>query len=712
LELSLGAYLAGALELVAIALSLGVGATQTRARFLPGWSGAPARLAELVIGLALLLWAMEALGAVGAMEEAPLVGLCVVLGIGVGLLASGPRGAPTRPQVPPIRRAGRVATAIACLLVVAVFAEWAGRAYSPLLYGMYGFDSLWYHMPFAARFAQEGSLTQLHFTSPALLTWFYPANSELFHTTGILLTGRDILSPFVNLAWLGATLLAAWCLGRPWGVGPAAIAGVGIVLAAGVFADQAGEARNDIPATFFLLAAAALLANAVPSRRERILAVAAAPLVLAGVAAGLAGGTKLNLLAPVAALTVGVVVAAPRGERVAASWRWIAAVLAGGGFWFVRNLAHVGNPLPWVTSVGPLSLPGPEDYLEGTREPHALIRYATDTEVWSDWLFPALDQRFGALWPAVILVGLAGAVLAVAWGRSALERVLGWTALAAFAVYPFTPLSASGPDGMPVGFASNLRYLAPVLALALALVPIGLARFGLRWRQVTLAALLLLGVVSALGSDAVVGFLSARAAAVAAIGIAILVAAAWVVQTRRPPGAAVAVGVAAVVGLAIGIGYHAQDTYLDGRYASRAGGNPEDSAFIWARHVRDSRIATVIARQYPLYGADLSNRVDFVGERGPDGSFTPVRSCEQWRQALNEGDYEYVVTGFREPTEELGTRPEEPREAAWTRDDRAAREIVRDQDVSVFRLEGPLDPAACRPETSVSPPGRLTADRH
>ncbi len=467
------------------------------------------------------------------------------------------------------------------------------------------------------------------------------------------------------------------------------------MLAAGVYADQAGEARNDIPATFFLVAAAALLANAVASRSDRHLSLAAAPLALAGVAAGLALGTKLNLAPPVAALTVGVIVAAPRGRRLAASGAWIAAVLAGGGFWFARNLAHVGNPLPWLTSLGPLSLPGPEDYLEGTRAPHALFRYATDTGVWSEWLFPALDDRFGALWPAVLLLALAGAVLAVAPGRSAVERVLGWTVLASAAVYPLTPLSASGPDGMPIGFGSNLRYLAPVLALALALLPIAVARFGELWRRATFAALLVVGAVAAIGADQVVPVGSGRAATVAAVAVAVLVTGAWAAQTQRVPRRLVAVGLAAIVGLAIGFGYRAQEVYLDGRYASAAGGNPEDAAFMWARDVRDARIATVIARQYPLYGGDLSNRVDFVGERGPDGSFTPVRSCEQWREALNEGEYEYVVTGFREPTEELGTRPAQPREAAWTRGDPAATEIVRDEDVSVFRLDGELDTGGC-----------------
>ena len=692
--LGLGTYLAGILELAAVAAALAWGAYRIRARLLPAWSGAPARLAELLVALALLVWSLEALGAVGLLEEGPVVALCVALGLAVGLLAA-PRGAPADAQVPPAIAAGRVGTAVAALVVVALFAEWSGRAYTTLQYGMYGFDSLWYHMPFAARFAQEGSVTALHFTSPALLTWFYPANSELFHTAGILLTGRDILSPFLNLGWLAATLLAAWCLGRPWGMAPWVLVAVGVVLASGVYADQAGEARNDIPATFFLLAAAALLANAAGSRSQPYLASSVAPVALAGLAAGLAVGTKLNLAAPAVALTVGVIVAAPAGRRLAAGGAWVGALLAGGGFWFARNLAHVGSPLPWISSLGPVSLPGPEDYLAGTREPHALIRYATDTDVWTGWLFPALDERFGALWPLVLALGALGAVGAIVRGRSAVERVLGWTAVASVAVYPFTPLSASGPDGMPVGFASNLRYLAPVLVLALALVPILAVRAAPVWRAAGLGGLLVAGAVAAFGSDEVVRVVSGRAALAGALAAAAVVALAWAARAGRVPRRAIAPAIALIAGLAVGLGYHAQRTYLEGRYETRAGGNREDSAFMWARGVEDARVATVIARQYPLYGTELSNRVEFVGERGPAGSFEPITTCAEWLRALDDGDYEYVVTGFREPTEGVGTRPEEPPQARWTRAAPGAEEIVHDGDVSVFAVEGELDPASC-----------------
>ena len=141
MELSFGAYLAGVAELAAIAIALGFAAVRVRARLIPAWSGAPARLAELIVGLALLVWAMEALGAIGALSEVALVALCVVLGLGIGLAASlwGPR---SRAQAPPSLPAGRVATVVGGLVVVALFAEWSGRAHSTLLYGMYGFDSL------------------------------------------------------------------------------------------------------------------------------------------------------------------------------------------------------------------------------------------------------------------------------------------------------------------------------------------------------------------------------------------------------------------------------------------------------------------------------------------------------------------------------------------------------------------------------------------
>ena len=62
---SFGSYLLGAAQIALLALSLGFTAYRLRGRLLPSWKGAPARLVELVAGIALLIWISELLGTFG-----------------------------------------------------------------------------------------------------------------------------------------------------------------------------------------------------------------------------------------------------------------------------------------------------------------------------------------------------------------------------------------------------------------------------------------------------------------------------------------------------------------------------------------------------------------------------------------------------------------------------------------------------------------------
>src|SRR5680860_1294232 len=80
--------------------------------------------------------------------------------------------------------------------VALVFAHWGLTAKDALDRGIFNFDSLWYHLPFAVDMAQSHSVTGLHHTETVFTNWFYPQNSELLHSVGILLTGRDTLSLF------------------------------------------------------------------------------------------------------------------------------------------------------------------------------------------------------------------------------------------------------------------------------------------------------------------------------------------------------------------------------------------------------------------------------------------------------------------------------------------------------------------------------------
>ena len=165
-----------------------------------------------------------------------------------------------------------------------------------------------------------------------------------------------------------------------------------LILSAPLLADQAGEARNDIVAIFFLLAAVAVVLNAARSVGRRAAGSPDGALLVAGLAAGLAAGTKLNYLLPAWRSLVGLARRRAGRRPLAALWGSAAlAALAGGGYWYLRNLAHTGNPLPWFTDLGPISLPGPDQTLGG-REGHGVLGYLTDGSVWSDWFLPGLHH--------------------------------------------------------------------------------------------------------------------------------------------------------------------------------------------------------------------------------------------------------------------------------------------------------------------------------
>ena len=80
-------------------------------------------------------------------------------------------------------------------------------------------DSLWYHLPVAARFAQDGSIYRLHYVDAGSLTVFYPATSELVHAAGMIFLGNDFASLLLNMGWLSLALFAAWCIGWRFGCG-------------------------------------------------------------------------------------------------------------------------------------------------------------------------------------------------------------------------------------------------------------------------------------------------------------------------------------------------------------------------------------------------------------------------------------------------------------------------------------------------------------
>jgi hypothetical protein len=179
--------------------------------------------------------------------------------------------------------------------------------------------------------------------------------------------------------------------------------------------------------------------------------------------------------------------------------------------------------------------------------------------------------------------------------------------------------------------------------------------------------------------------------------VGVLVLLAGVALQSRSVSASRQVHVSAVVGalVLIGFGYPLQQSYLRHRYETTP---PLVDVYRWAQSQHDQRIAVIgIDLQYPLYGRDDSNYVQYIGRRGKHGSFTPYTTCEAWRRAIDAGHYDYVLVaprGFG-----LIAKAAVPPELTWTQQDPHSEIVVRDgppgASAVLLRLSGPLDPNTC-----------------
>lgn len=668
--MTFGSWLAGLVGVGLVLTAAWLCARAARRRLAPSLTGATAVLADTVLALSAVVVVLQLLGIVGLLE-----GWAVVLiAIPALVLFRGETPA-TRPL---LFHRGAVLAALAVAAVVA--AAWLRRTFVALDLGVGGVDSLWYHLPFAARFAQEGSIAGAPYVDLEFLTAFYPANVELLHAGGMLAFGNDALSPWLNLAFLALGLLAGRCVGAVRGAGPAGLIAAAVVFAVpAMFESQAGEAKNDAFALALLLAGAALLLAARGAREPGIALVA-------GLAAGLALGSKLSFLAPVGALTVAIVVLAPSGRRVGVAAAWSAGLLATSGVWFARNLVLTGNPLPWL-DLGPLPNPA-EARSADTADP--LSDYLFDGDAWSDVFLPGLESALGPAWWAILALAAAGAVLAVL-DRDRIVRALGVVAVVAAAVYVVTPSTAAGPEGRPIGFPLNVRYLTPALLLGLCMLAVARPgrRAGLLVAAALTAVLLATQFADPIWAD------EHRRKAIVAVALGLLLVGATL--ARRLPRAAVpALAVVAAVAAWPLVRDFDRQSHTATRLPYTAWAAFElDAAFAWAREQDGARIAvtgtTGAFFQYPLAGRRLQNEVRLLGDPGPNGSFTPLRTCEAFRRAL-DGFTHVVITPDLDIWDPY--RPLPSRERAWLAGT-GAREEVAGSRVSVHALPRRVGAAAC-----------------
>jgi hypothetical protein len=717
-----GSYIVGCLAVIGIVAADGLGGYWLRRWIAPELSGALARLGDVTVGVALLVVSLEILGTLSALRLGWIVFFCIAVGLLAALIGHWKSPEDRREVAAP--RVQNLALLIAIAVASFTVAEWTFPSQLALDQGMFGGDTTWYHMPFAATFAQEHSTVHLHFTDPLrLAAWFYPQSSELIDGATIVLFKSAWLTPLINLFYLSIALLAAWCVGRPYKVGPATLVAAAIVLDSGVMVEtQPGEARNDILGLAFLIAFAAFLINghqrrapaegsAVQDTPERGAALLdKGPLILAGIAAGLAVSVKTTFLVPVVAIAVGVFLFSGRGRRWTTAWVMGVPLLIVGGYWYLRAaIKSGGNPLP-ITKFGPLHLPVPDQMPLDPRPRFSVAHYLTDPTIYRRWFFPQLDNALGPLWPLILIVAAAAAIFIIWRSRNIILRVIAVAALLTAIVYLFTPLTAAGQEGSPTGFFTNTRYLMPGLVLAMVLVPIarplrapdGRARWTLYF--LTLVYAITVFTTPRWYPTYILGTIFITLALVwAPGGLGVLRVRGLVSKAK------IALAGAAVILLAVVLGRAQEVQWNDQAYTKatlflQEGGPVE--AYEYARKLKDQKIGIVgsseiIFGQFGFFGADLSNHVEFIGQKGPHGSLRLATSCVQFRRLINEGEYDYLI--MSQFTQDSPFAEYRYPVYAWVKNDPALEKAVEESKIYpepdyVFKVNGKLDPSACKPE--------------
>jgi len=702
------------------------GASSWRARLLPCWSGPPAVLADTVITLAAITLTAEVLGAAGLFRLAPMTISLASAGatgwLAARWLRTSPRSseivadsqmASTSRNASPVRNSRP--TLIAALAATSVvIADWSTRTVSALHHGMSSpADTIWYHMPVAARFVQDGSTTGLYFVNPGVGIGseipFYPANGELFHALGILFFGDDFLSPLLNIGWLALAFLAAWCVGRPFGVAPVSLTSVAVLMATpGLVATQPGGAYTDVVGLALIASAAALLVNSGRPRQPDWLP----GVCVAAAAAGLALGTKFTFVAPVILLTIGVLAVAPRGERFRQGSLWTVIAALTGGFWYLRNWLTIGNPLPSGLHLGPFSLPSPPSPATSS-----VGRFVMNAHDWHRWFLPGLRQSLGPAWWVVLGLTGAGLVLGVGGRLGRVRQMLALVGIASGVFFVFTPQLLTLPPfypNEPFNFVYNLRYsyAAVIFGLVLLATVPAIAQPRVRWGlMATFGAVLMATQLDSTiwptgegsqqfgpaisGIDSQIGLLVGLVSF--AIGTFLLLSAKDTFNWRART---LTLALTAVV--VLGFGFGLQQLYLRDRYLNT---EPLPLLYAWAQHIHDTRIAITGPASndsYPLDGRDDSNYVQVVGKLGPHGSFSPIVDCREFRRVINAGHYGDVIAITAGNIRDSAAAVSQPTE--WIGQDPAARLIFRRTSYglfpqkivySIFHLDGRLHPAKC-----------------
>jgi hypothetical protein len=387
----------------------------------------------------------------------------------------------------------------------------------------YAYDALTYHLPSVAYWIQQN---QIGPTPYAIWSNVYPMNAELTMAWPAAILRSDVL---LNLgqfpfAVMGATALVI--IGRAIGLRrPTALAVACLFLLTPLVLAQVSTPYVDLALASELLTAFAFLLRAVQTLAARTDDSPFVYFLFAGLATGLAVGSKSSALAAGAVFVLVVTVAVVRGVRtrtigtrqvIAIAGIVLVPILALGSYWYVRDWVEYGNPVyPITVQVGGIELfPGRGSVADTVLQKSAPPAFRNDPwplQVLRSWATErpgrsyTFDARFGGygpIWPLLALPALA----AFAWWCLRRRRdLLYWV------VVPFTAVFLLQPARWWTRFT--------IMFLGLGLLALGWAVDQLRGRtsgRVLQGAIVVTVAVVLLPAAAPLRFLSRDPSAVAA----------------------------------------------------------------------------------------------------------------------------------------------------------------------------------------------------
>lgn len=687
--MTVGRLLAGLAVLAVVGLLVVGAARQVRRRLVPGWVGLEGALADVVVAVSLVTVVADVVGAFGRFRSWWIAsGVAGVSGIIWLVLAR--FGRDRSPAPPPSPRRARFPTPtwmpwLVAGAIAVVVGAWLNPLSVVLRHGIVNYDSQWYHLPIAAKFVQTGQLLPIHFYDADPVVATYPAGSELFHALGMLAVGSDLLSPFLNLAWLALGLVAAHVFGRHYGVAHLTTLALVAVFAMPVMIELQGTtALAETMGIAGLLCAVAFL---VIGRRTP----SSGQLVLVGLSIGLAVSTKFVVLGPAVALFV-VAIGICRPRRVADAARHTAALGIGvvltGSFWYLRNLREFASPIPPMKlGIGGLALPRLE--VAGTLG--TMLPTLLNPGLQRSYVLPSLGNGLGIGWPLFIAASVFTGVMVCARQVDPRLRWLGGFAVVAVICGVLTPQYMS--HGVYKTLGSNLRYLAPGLA---ATAVVAAAQLGTRraaaWKVVAVAVALTAGTYWIHPIiDTTSGFVSMGRPVITTLVAGVVVAGVGALTIRRsgPLRPAVRRSMAGLACLVVVVGLvAAQPANREHRFDD--GGAPR-SLYVWAGQHHGRRIAvapfsyaqavdldwdspdhgeTMLLFQYPLYGEGNTNDVQSIATLQNHRAVVP-QSCPAWWRELKRRRITEVVVWVPP-----GAPPTSSREGRWTLRSSSSRVIL------------------------------------